>query len=90
MKHDAKVVPVIINKGYNHTVIDAIITDEKTGEAVVNATVELTLEDGTTIRNTTNEEGIVTFNVLVPTGTNEVNLNLIETPLYISRSRYHN
>jgi hypothetical protein len=84
VKRDAKVTPVIKSGEYNHTVIDAIITDEKTGEALVNATAELTLDDGTTIRNTTNDEGIVTFNVLVPTGEHEVNVNLIESPLYNS------
>ena len=81
-KRNATITPIIKNNTVENTTLDVKVTDKQTGKALINTTTELTLDDGRKVQAITNDEGIVTYNVQLPAGVNELDIKVIETPYY--------
>ena len=83
VKRNATLTPTVVNKTTDNAVVEIAAIDELTGEPVVNATIELTLPDGTKVQAITDENGIATFpNVPLNRGLNDLNATLLENPVY--------
>ena len=81
-KLNATIVPTVKNNSVANTTIEVKVTDKDTGKEIVNATTELTLENGTKVQAVTDSEGIATYNVNIPAGENILEVKLVETPIY--------
>jgi len=81
-KLNATIVPTVKNNTVANTTIEVKVTDKDTGKEIVNATTELTLENGTKVQAVTDSQGIATFNVNIPAGENDLEVKLVETPIY--------
>ena len=71
---DVDVNIVVDNQTIGNTTVNVTITDPETDEPIPNATVIVTLPNGTTVNGTTDENGTATIPIDVPVGDNNITI----------------
>ena len=83
VKRNATLTPVVKDKVNGKALVEITAIDDLTGEPVVNATVELTLPDGTKMFAKTDKNGVAKFdNVPYGIGVTDFDARLVENPVY--------
>ena len=71
---DVNMTIAVENQTVGNTTVNVTLTDPETGEPIVNATVIVTLPNGTNVTGTTDENGTAVITVDLPSGDNNITI----------------